>query len=252
MSREYKKDNCVNCGEFKYIAAKGACRACYNRFRRNGTFEKVKVKNVCNIKGCDNFVVANGLCDKHRKRLSKHGHTNNTRPKDWGKREKHPLYKYWVDVVRRTSHLLSDEWFDDFWQFVEDVKERPENHHIRPKVMNKKMGGDNFIWAKGKVIKRNPARPKSTRKSRRSIYVSRQKRILMYEEANYKCQICGKHESKCDPATYVATVGLCIDHCHETMKLRGVLCNNCNKGIGHLKDSIPNLEAAIKYLKKHE
>lgn len=40
-----------------------------------------------------------------------------------------------------------------------------------------------------------------------------------------------------------------IDHCHRTNKVRGLLCNNCNRGLGHMKDSIERLETAIKYLK---
>lgn len=251
MAREYRKDNCVNCGEFKYIAAKGACRACYNRLKRNGTFDKVKVRGKCTVDGCNEPHRARGYCYKHYKRFSKSGSTDQTRPHDWGKREKHPLYKYWVDIVRRTSHLLSDEWFDDFWQFVDDVKERPKNHHIRPVQFNKKMGADNFVWMKGKEIKRNSEKPKKTRKSKSIVYVSRQKRILMYEDAGFKCEICGlKEEQRCSVTG--TTPSLCIDHCHDTMKIRGVLCKKCNSAIGLLKDSIPNLEAAIKYLKKHE
>lgn len=41
-----------------------------------------------------------------------------------------------------------------------------------------------------------------------------------------------------------------IDHCHVTEVIRGLLCNGCNTGIGFLKESIKNLEQAIKYLTK--
>lgn len=40
-----------------------------------------------------------------------------------------------------------------------------------------------------------------------------------------------------------------IDHCHDTGKIRGLLCANCNTGIGNLKDDINLLEKAINYLK---
>ena len=43
-----------------------------------------------------------------------------------------------------------------------------------------------------------------------------------------------------------------IDHCHETGVIRGVLCSNCNKGLGHFKDNIESLTNAIKYLKRYE
>jgi hypothetical protein len=39
-----------------------------------------------------------------------------------------------------------------------------------------------------------------------------------------------------------------IDHCHSSMKVRGLLCNNCNLMLGHSKDNVETLAAAIRYL----
>lgn len=39
-----------------------------------------------------------------------------------------------------------------------------------------------------------------------------------------------------------------VDHCHDLGHVRGLLCHNCNVGIGSLQHSIPMLEAAIQYL----
>lgn len=41
-----------------------------------------------------------------------------------------------------------------------------------------------------------------------------------------------------------------IDHCHSSGKIRGVLCELCNKGLGQFKDNITSLENAINYLKE--
>lgn len=40
----------------------------------------------------------------------------------------------------------------------------------------------------------------------------------------------------------------CVDHDHETGKVRGLLCMSCNLLIGYAKDSPARLDAAKKYL----
>lgn len=69
----------------------------------------------------------------------------------------------------------------------------------------------------------------------------------MYEKQEGKCAICDKH------STSVFTKGaagfeLCVDHCHNTGKVRGLLCENCNTGIGKLNDDPALLRKAINYL----
>jgi len=40
----------------------------------------------------------------------------------------------------------------------------------------------------------------------------------------------------------------CVDHCHTTQRVRGLLCNNCNAGIGYFQENPDNLTGAIAYL----
>ena len=65
------------------------------------------------------------------------------------------------------------------------------------------------------------------------------------EKQNNKCAICGS-----SPEGFKKS--LCLDHCHQTLKIRGFLCDNCNAGLGKFKDNIEFLENAIKYLKKED
>jgi hypothetical protein len=66
----------------------------------------------------------------------------------------------------------------------------------------------------------------------------------MRERENFSCMICGVTEEEIGKR-------LDVDHCHSTGKVRGVLCNPCNTTLGHAKDNIAILEAAIEYLKNN-
>ena len=52
------------------------------------------------------------------------------------------------------------------------------------------------------------------------------------------CELCGTEKN------------LHIDHNHDTNEIRGVLCTNCNRGLGHFKDSPELLKKAAEYLEK--
>lgn len=57
----------------------------------------------------------------------------------------------------------------------------------------------------------------------------------MRKEQNYRCRICKIHEEQSSGKGL-----LHIDHCHETGKIRGLLCSKCNIGLGQFNDD-PNL-----------
>lgn len=66
----------------------------------------------------------------------------------------------------------------------------------------------------------------------------------LYEKQGHSCAICGITEESY--GKYLA-----IDHCHATGKVRGLLCTNCNTGLGNLRDNPTYLLRAIKYLEEN-
>ena len=76
---------------------------------------------------------------------------------------------------------------------------------------------------------------------------------VMLEEQNHKCDICCKPiELSLNDQGSNYDSRACVDHDHETKKIRGILCVLCNMGLGKFKDDICSLERAIEYLNKHK
>lgn len=63
------------------------------------------------------------------------------------------------------------------------------------------------------------------------------------------CAICGKELSISDEMKNISKIA-CVDHCHETGVVRGILCRSCNSGIGYLKDDLEIIRSALRYLEK--
>jgi hypothetical protein len=69
----------------------------------------------------------------------------------------------------------------------------------------------------------------------------------MYRAQNGLCAICGNGPSK---GSWHGKLG--VDHCHDTGAIRGLLCDDCNVGIGRLKDDPERLRKALQYLEHAE
>lgn len=81
-------------------------------------------------------------------------------------------------------------------------------------------------------------------KYRRLIDMSESKYKEILASQNNQCAICGKDANE-------FKTSLNVDHDYQTEKIRGLLCTNCNMGLGHFKDSLSNLHRALMYIAKH-
>jgi RNase P subunit RPR2 len=59
-----------------------------------------------------------------------------------------------------------------------------------------------------------------------------------------RCEICGTSDRQNGRL-------LAVDHCHDTGKLRGLLCSNCNTVLGLAKEQPAILLRAAEYLREH-
>jgi len=201
---------------------------------------------------CGKSSVARELCAAHYKRWQRHGHVKQTRSDDWGQRHKHPLWHTWKWTKRVGRH---PDW-NDFWTFVRTVGERPApDYRLRRQRIDRPVGPDNWYWAASIGLlqntkaekarrqrewrKRNPLRAKEYDLKRKfGIALAEYEQILV--DQNGGCAICGQTDK---------WYSLAVDHCHDTSRIRGLLCSQCNRGIGLFRDSPDLLEKAAAYLR---
>lgn len=67
----------------------------------------------------------------------------------------------------------------------------------------------------------------------------------MIKNQDGKCKICGVRAED-------VSRGLSVDHCHETGKIRGILCHKCNSGLGFFNDDEELVERGLNYLKENK
>ena len=90
---------------------------------------------------------------------------------------------------------------------------------------------------KVKAVRRNTA-------LKRLYGITHSDYLEMLEKQEHLCAGCNVHIDEHNN-------NFSVDHCHKTNKVRGLLCNNCNRGLGLLQDSQEVLTNLIKYLEEH-
>jgi hypothetical protein len=269
MSRVYRKAECEYCHNVQFIAAKGLCRACYSRYKKYGEPKYTKVKTVCTVEGCGSEHVAQGYCELHYRRFIRHGSIAQTRSEDWGDKKSHPLYQSWQYLRRFRRNITCSAWIDDFWQFYEDIGDRPSGNH-RLKLVDKTgiYCKENYVWVEDQITldtedkreyRRTYAKLHRAKNPEWYRNFSLEKHYgitlteynALLEQQNGVCVICGNGEKSIHP-NHLSNKSqpLAVDHCHETGKIRGLLCSKCNRTIGLMNNAPELLIKAAEYLKQ--
>ncbi len=205
----------------------------------------------CSVVGCQKLAHSRTYCHMHYRRWYISGDVLKGQSDGWGKRGKNPHYHRWGEVKKKIS---STHLWREFWTFVKDIGQIPEYKcTLWPKDKNREVGPDNFYWkesipSKDKAEyargwrKANPDKARNNElKKSFGITLNEYNRILDIQ--NGVCAICYK---KCELYN-----NLSVDHCHDSKKVRGLLCTKCNQAIGLLREDKKIMEAAINYLEKN-
>ena len=95
---------------------------------------------------------------------------------------------------------------------------------------------------KREYYKKNP--DKARRRNLLTYYgLTLEERIQMAIDRDFRCDMC-KRQYPDDQ--------LCVDHCHDSTNIRGLLCINCNLVLGHAHDDLHTLQNGINYLTFHK
>jgi len=73
--------------------------------------------------------------------------------------------------------------------------------------------------------------------------------VEQYEALGTACEICGDTEER-KLHKSGKPYRMSVDHCHDTGKICGLLCGNCNAGIGHFDHDPDLMMKAIEYVKR--
>lgn len=226
--------SCSYCGASEVIA-RGLCRACYHRLRRNGSVQRKYVINSgeCSAPGCEKASFAKNLCQAHYNRAQ------------------HPIKGVWKLLRSRYPGQYPAAW-EDFDGFLEDIGARPSpKHQLRRIDHSKPYSKANIRWVEP------VSRPDYMSQADRSAYgrewtLQRRFKITgdqfkeMLAAQGGVCAICGNKETHKYKSGKLKE--LAVDHCHDSKKVRGLLCMNCNQALGRFQDNIENLRRAIRYL----
>lgn len=92
-------------------------------------------------------------------------------------------------------------------------------------------------------VKRNTDPQRTRENSLKRMYgITQAQYDIMLEGQGDKCACCGttEHQTRWNH--------FCVDHCHNTGKVRGLLCKSCNIALGEVGDNTHILQSMIEYL----
>jgi len=111
---------------------------------------------------------------------------------------------------------------------------RPKKKHNRSWCSHCAKAYERKRWAK------MPYWKKRERTLKKEYGITYRVFIGMLEIQDYRCATCRR---------LLTEQEACVDHCHDTGAIRGILCNHCNRALGLVYDNRETLKRMMEYLK---
>jgi hypothetical protein len=115
--------------------------------------------------------------------------------------------------------------------YMREYNQRPEARVLHLKRMNKRYREQPEAWTDYDLC--------------RKYGITLAERTEMERAQGGVCAICQRPERN---QRQGVTKALAVDHDHATGQVRGLLCEDCNRGLGMFGDSTKTLLAAVAYL----
>lgn len=134
-----------------------------------------------------------------------------------------------TEYIPYTRESLPEGW----------IRPRPPGYYERQKEAQRKRRAKN----PDKV--REIGRASENRRRYKRYGITEEIYLILCQKQNNLCAICQMKLNSNKRKDHV-------DHCHETGRVRGILCHHCNLMLGHAKDSVLALQNGIKYLERYK
>lgn len=136
------------------------------------------------------------------------------------------IYRWSTPGASEKHRKRNSQKYHEDLQYAEKVRERTKSR-------NKNRYNNDEDYRLGRILK--GLRNKANERGHKPCFSTVEELKSAYTG---QCHCCGEYDDNLSKS-------LCVDHCHETGRFRGWLCNSCNKALGLCRD---NPRMLVEYL----
>lgn len=251
---------------------KGMCQKHYDNNRRRGNplaepTPKKKSERKCQVFGCSSPHLAKGYCSHHYHSVKKYGAVDamprqvkvthcivdycSTAPRASGYCARHyNSFKQYGSPVYVDADVSLHTYLPGHRVCTSCLESKHESEFGAPPSVGKPLtkcksctSDTNTSWRRERMTPESKSKAKRTSSRYRAIKNYGESSIHVWErmQSGEPCEACGEVKTR-----------MAIDHCHDSNKVRGLLCSNCNTALGLLNEDVERMKALIQYIESHQ